>query len=56
MAIVRWDGGEEERSVGDRVAPGGGDGIGLGEEGAAVVRNRNEVGTDCSDLVNLLES
>ena len=55
MAIVLWDGAEVERSVGDRVAPGGGDGTGLGEEGVAVVRNRNEFGTDCSGLVGPLE-
>ena len=51
-AIVRWGGTEVERSVGGRVAPGGGDGTGLGEEGVVVVRNRNEFGTDCNDLAD----
>ena len=50
MAIVRWDGAEVERSVGGRVAAGGGDGIGIGEEEAVVVRNRNEFESDCSGL------
>jgi len=56
---VRWEGREDERSVGGRVAPGGGDGAGLGEEGVVVVvvvvvKNRNEFGIDCSDLADLL--
>jgi len=54
-AIVRWGGREDERSVGGRVAPGGGgDGAGLEEEGVEVVRNRNEFGIDCNDLADLL--
>jgi hypothetical protein len=53
MAVVRWDGVEVERSVGGRVAPGGGDGTGLGEVEVVVERSRNEFGTDCSGLVGL---
>lgn len=54
MAIVRWDGAEVERSVGGLVARGGGDGIGFGEEGVVVVRNRIEFGTNRSGLAGPL--
>jgi len=50
MVIVRWDRAAVERSVGGRVARGGGDGIGVGEEEVVVVRNRNEFESDCSGL------